>query len=116
MLRYVDNIFAVFDNDEKCTKFLHLLSTQHKIIKFTMEYSLETIPFLDVKIKINDTGIETWVYKKTTNTNLCLNFNAMCPTKWKSGLILLKQFLFSNQRPAQHDDKTYENCIVIAYI
>ena len=55
-----------------------------------MEHSLETIPFLDVEIKINDTGIETRVYRKPTNrpTNLFLNFNAMCPTTWKSDLIL----------------------------
>ena len=29
----------------------------------------------------------TLVYRKPTNTNLILNFNALCPTKWKSGLI-----------------------------
>ena len=57
------------------------MNTQHKNIKFTMEHSFESIPFFDVKIKINDTGIETWVYKKPTNTNLFINFNAMCPTE-----------------------------------
>ena len=86
-LSYIDDIFAVFDKDEKRSKFLDLLNTQHKNINFTMKHSLETILFLDVEIKINDTGIETWVYKKSTNTNLFVNFNAMCPTKWKSGLI-----------------------------
>ena len=86
-LRYVDDIFSVFDKDEKCSKFLDLLNTQHKNIKFTMEYLLETIPFLDDEIKINDTGIKTWVYRKPTNTKFFLNFNAMCPTKWKSDLI-----------------------------
>ena len=40
-------------------KFLYLLNTQYKNIKFTMEYSLKTILSLDVEIKINDTGIET---------------------------------------------------------
>ena len=29
---------------------------------------------------------------------------------------VLKQLLFSNQRSAQYDDKTYENCIIIPYI
>ena len=38
-----------------------------------MEQSLKTIPFLNAKIKINDTSIETWVYKKPTNTNRFLN-------------------------------------------
>ena len=67
--------------------FLDQLNTQLKNIKFTMKHLLEIIPFLDVKIKINDTGIETWVYRKPTNNNLFFKFNAMCPTKWKFGLI-----------------------------
>ena len=29
---------------------------------------------------------------------------------------VLKQFLCSNQRSAQYDDKTYEDCIIILYI
>ena len=86
--RYVDDIFAVFDNSDHCTKFLDLLNSQHNNIKFTVELPSDTIPFLDVEIRLNETGIDTWVYRKPTNTNLILNFNALCPTKWKSGLIL----------------------------
>ena len=52
-----------------------------------MEHPLESISFLDVEIKINSIGIEKWVYRKPTNTNLSLNFNAMFPTRWESGLI-----------------------------
>ena len=37
---------------------------------------------------LDETGIDPWVYRKPTNSNLILNFNALCPTKWKSGLIL----------------------------
>ena len=106
--------------------------------------------------KINDTGIKIWVYRKPTNTDLFLNFNAMCPLKCKSGLIfcllnrakricssnflfdnevkllksvflyngypnwffdkILKEILFLNQRSAQYDDRTFENCIIIPYI
>ena len=87
-LRYVDDIFAVFPDDESCTKFLDLLNAQHKNIKFTVEHASETIPFLDVEIKLTDSGVDTWVWRKPTNTNLLLNFNAFCPLKWKSGLIL----------------------------
>ena len=87
-LRYVDDIFAVFNNDTSCSKFLDLLNSQHKSIKFTVEHASETIPFLDVEIKLNHSGIDTWIWKKPTHTNLLLNFNAFCPLKWKSGLIL----------------------------
>ena len=86
--RYVNDIFAVFDNFDYCTKFLNLLNSQHNNIKFTVELPSDTIPFLNIEIRLNETGIDTWVYKKRTNTNLILNFNALCPIKWKSGLIL----------------------------
>ena len=52
-----------------------------------MKHLLKTIPFLDVEIKICDTGIKTWVYRKPTNTYLFLNFNSMCPSKWNFDLI-----------------------------
>ena len=83
------------------------MNTQDKNIKFTTEHSLETIPLLDVKIKINDTGIITWVYRNPVNTDLFLNFNAKYPIKWKSGLIFCllnhvkricsSDFLFDNE-------------------
>ena len=31
--------------------------------------------------------IDTWVWQKPTNTGLFLNFKAVCPLNWKSGLI-----------------------------
>ena len=65
-----------------------MLNSQHKNIKFTAEHAAETIPFLDVEIKLNDSGLDTWVWRKPTHTNLLLNFNAFCPLKWKSRLIL----------------------------
>ena len=46
-----------------------------------MEHSLKIIPFFDVEVKINDTGIEVKIYKKPTKTNLFLDFNAICPTE-----------------------------------
>jgi len=55
--RFVDDIFTVFKSN--CQKFHDLLNRQHKNIKFTVEHAKETIPFLNVEIKITDTGIET---------------------------------------------------------
>ena len=87
-LRYIDDIFAIFDNDQSCTKFLEKLNTQHPNIKFTLEQAKSTIPFLDVEIKINLDRFDTWTWRKPSNTGLLLNFNAFCPKIWKKGLIL----------------------------
>ena len=53
-----------------------------------MEHGSETLPFLDVEVTITESGIETKIYRKQTHTNLLLNFNAICPINWKSGLII----------------------------
>ena len=48
--RYVDDIFAVFDKSDYCTKFLHLLNSQHNNIKFTVEFLLTPYHFLMLKL------------------------------------------------------------------
>ena len=87
-LRYVDDVFAIFVNDDMCYDFLNVLNSQHKNLKFTIENASEFKSFLDVEIKVTENHLDTWVWRKPTNTGLLLNFNAFCPMKWKSGLIL----------------------------
>ena len=89
-LRYIDDIYAVFDSDSACTQFLGILNSQHKDIKFTLEKNTncQNLPFLDVQIKLNGSGYDTCVWRKPTNTGLLLNFSALCPNSWKSGLIM----------------------------
>ena len=89
-LRYVDDIFAVFETNESCLKFLDtgILNSQHKNIKFTVEYGSELMCFLDVEIKVKGNGCDTWTWRKTTHTGLLQHFDALCPLKWKSGVIL----------------------------
>ena len=70
---------------------------------------------------------DTWVWRKPTNTGLFLNFAAICPIKWKSGLVfcmlhraklicssdwlffkeveILKSLFLSNNYPPQFFDK-----------
>ena len=86
-LRYVDDIFCVFNNKASSDKFLDLLNKQHNNIKFTVEHASETLPFLDVEVTITESGIETKIYRKQTHFNLLLNCNAIYPINWKSDLI-----------------------------
>ena len=47
--RYVDDIIAVFNNQNGAEQFLNNLNSKHKNIKFTMETEKgEKLPFLDV--------------------------------------------------------------------
>ena len=43
--RYMDDIFAVFDNDNACMSFLEVLNNQHENISYTIEKSKNTVQF-----------------------------------------------------------------------
>ena len=51
-LRYVDDIFAVFDKDEKCFKFIDLLNTQYKILILQWNIHWKLSLFLTLKLKL----------------------------------------------------------------
>jgi len=64
------------------------IKCQTQNIRFTVEYASDTLSFLDVEIKINGQDVDTGIWRKSTNTGLLLNFDDLCPQKWKSGLII----------------------------
>ena len=89
-LRYVDDIFCVFRDGCMHESFLAKLNSLHPNLKFTSELGPSALPFLDTKILLpttEDGGFTSNVFRKPTYTGLILNFSAMCPQKWKFGLI-----------------------------
>ena len=129
-LRYVDDIFAIFRHGANIKNFLSKINGCHPNIKFTIEEASETLPFLDVEIKLNENTFDSWVWRKKTHTGVLLNFTALAPTKWKFGLILclltrvwdicssieyfhqevgkLRKMFLNNGYPSSFFDKAYE--------
>ncbi len=66
--RYVDDIFALFNNENEDVSFLYYLNTRHSNIKFTLEKEADSkLPFLDVFIdSSNPQSLCTSVYRKST--------------------------------------------------
>ena len=86
--RYVDDVFAVFDDEGQATRFLEFLNGKHGNIKFTMEKSENgVLNFLDVKVSNNDLFL-TSVYHKPTFTGLLTNFRSFVPVDYKKRLVL----------------------------
>ena len=57
-------------------------------IKFTYELEHEgKLPFLDVLLCRTGKKIYTTVYRKTTNNDVYLNWNAFAPISWKRGTL-----------------------------
>ena len=52
-----------------------------------MKKSTNTFPFLDMKLKMHNNNLQSWIWRKPTHTGIFLNFKAVCPLKWKLNLI-----------------------------
>ena len=85
-LRYADDVFAIFDNNNNCNEFLKVLNRQHNNIKFTVGKTTNSLHFLDLELEIINHGFNSWVWRKPTNTGLLLHHTAKCPKEWKTGL------------------------------
>ena len=70
--------------------FFNELNGMHPSLQFTYELGPAVLPYLDTCIDITkEIGgkFKSYVFRKASNTGLLLNFNALCPFKWKIGLI-----------------------------
>ena len=76
-LRYVDDIFVIFDDNLLIPKFLNLSNKQHSNMQFTIEKSMQALPFLDVYVQIRENELDLSVWRKETNTGILLNFNVI---------------------------------------
>ena len=85
--RYVDDIFAVFENKDDAFSFLEYINKKHVNLKFTKEESNNgKLDFLDVTINTNN-ELVTSVYHKPTFTGLLTNFRSFVPLDYKIKLI-----------------------------
>lgn len=78
--RYLDDCFILWNkNIDDLNQFKLLLNGLNQSIQFTMEYSTEKLPFLDIMvIKIKD-KIDTDIYYKPTDSKQYLLFNSCHP-------------------------------------
>ena len=64
------------------------LNSFHKNIQFTHELGNQNkLPFLDILLIRRGTKIETIVYRKSTNNDICLNWDSFAPVPWKRGTL-----------------------------
>ena len=86
--RYVDDTFAVFNDEDECNEFFSHLNSLHPLLRFTFEKECNrTLPFLDVLVEKNDDEFVTSIYRKPTFTGQYIRWNSFCPMKRKTNLI-----------------------------
>ena len=90
--------------------FLIFLNNIHPNLKFTSEIGPQKLAFLDTQISLssnNDVSLITCVYRKPTYIKTIINFHAVCPWIWKSGLIkcfLNRAFIVFNNWFTFHEE------------
>lgn len=92
--RFIDDICLIWKGSEsKLKEFLLHLNTVHPSIKFTSEYSMTEINFLDVTLRKDKKGyLSTDVYQKDTDTHNYLQRDSAHPEHSKKS-IPYSQFL-----------------------
>ena len=85
--RYIDDNFVITTKREALDE-LRRAFEENSVLHFTCEFPQDNVlPFLDVKVTKNQDLFSTSVYRKPTNTGLCLNDNSECPEKFKYSMI-----------------------------
>ena len=86
--QYVDDTFAVFNDEDECNEFFSHLNSLHPSLRFTFEKECNrTLPFFDVLVEKNDHEFVTSIYRKPTFTGQYICWNSFCPMKRKTNLI-----------------------------
>ena len=88
--RYVDDTFALFQNQKQSEEYVIKLNGMHPSLKFTSEKEKsKCFPFFHVYVEHSKTGYETSVNRKPTFTSQCVRWESFTPTERKTSLILL---------------------------
>ena len=86
-IRYVDDVFCVFRKTSDYKIFLDKLNSLHANLQFTYEFGGNNMPFLDTRVRLSPEGVDSTVFRKSTNTDVVLNYDAVAPISWKRGLV-----------------------------
>ena len=86
--RYIDDIFFIWaPGKEHLETFLQELNNFNPDLKFTYESNEKEIPFLDLKVKLNEGKISTDLYIKSTDRHQYLHFTSSHPNHTKRSIV-----------------------------
>ena len=86
--RYIDDVFALWTHgEESLNNFIGEINQAHPTIKFTAEWSKESVSFLDTTVKLEDGQLVTDLFVKPTDTHQYLAANScqQLPSKTLQG-------------------------------
>ena len=85
--RYIDDIFTIWCHGEASLEtFVEDLNLAHPTIKFTVEWSRSSIPFLDTRVLLENRQLTTDLHVKPTDTHQYLAANSCHPRHCKEAI------------------------------
>ena len=86
--RYIDDFFFIWTHGKKHVEtFLQELNNFNPDLKFTYESNEKEIPFLDLKVKLNEGKIRTYLYIKSTDRYQYQHFISWHPNHTKRSIV-----------------------------
>ena len=86
--RYINEIFFIWTHGKgHLETFLQELNNFNPDLKFTYESNEKEIPFLDLKVKLNEGKISTDLYIKSTDRHQYLHFTSSHPNHTKRSIV-----------------------------
>jgi len=85
--RLIDDIFFLYEYGEtELLEFYNTLNNFHETIKFEINYSKDSVNFLDTTTYITDCKIHTKLYSKPTDKKQYLHFSSCHPAHVKKAI------------------------------
>ena len=86
--RFVNDTFGLLDSRDGALAFLRCLNELHPSLQFTMESEDNgQLPFMDVRVRIEENVFTTAIYRKPTFTGLYTRWDSYGPTSQKIALV-----------------------------
>ena len=89
--------------EESLKKFLNELNGSNQYIKFTYEYSVENISFLDLKVELKDGKVATDLNVKPTDRHQYLHFSSAYPNHDKHSVVFSQTLRISRLCSSESD-------------
>ena len=85
--RYIDDVLAIWPHGKESLQvFLNKLNLVHPTIKFTVEWSRESVTFLDTRVIREGNHLIIDLYTKPTNTHQYLHQHSCHPPHGKASI------------------------------
>ena len=107
-LRYIDDIFFIWTHgEEKLKSSLEDLNKFEPYLKFTHEFSKESLPFLDLKVKLLEGRIKTDLYIKETDRHQYLHYSSSHPNHTKQPIVFSQALRMKRICSEEEEFKTH---------